>query len=57
VLRSTLVGATVGIPAIVLMAREFGSSGGAGGFALSELLVFVLQLKPAIRVLSASEPG
>ena len=47
VLRATLVGAVVGVPSLVVLARLFGAAGGASALALSELVVMAVM---AVRV-------
>ncbi|MCR1781699.1 hypothetical protein KVF89_04055 [Nocardioides carbamazepini] len=47
VLRSTLVGAIFGVPAILVLADRHGAIGGAAGLAMTEALVFAYQLAVA----------
>ncbi|WP_408899071.1 polysaccharide biosynthesis C-terminal domain-containing protein [Nocardioides sp. R1-1] len=47
VLRSTLVGAAFGVPAILVLADRYGAVGGAAGLALTEALVCAYQLAVA----------
>jgi O-antigen/teichoic acid export membrane protein len=44
VLISVVVGAAVGVPSIILLARSFGAAGGAAGLAISESLVLIVQI-------------
>lgn len=41
IMKTTLLGAAVGVPALLLLSREFGAAGGAAGLALSELVVLL----------------
>jgi len=42
VLWASVVGAAVGVPALLLLARQFGAAGGASGLAVSELVVLAV---------------
>lgn len=44
VLRSTIAGAIVGVIAMAVLGLKFGSSGGAAGLAISEVMVCLVQL-------------
>jgi O-antigen/teichoic acid export membrane protein len=54
VLRSTVVGAVVGVPTILILADRHGVIGGAAGLALTEALVFAYQLTAARSLLRRS---
>jgi O-antigen/teichoic acid export membrane protein len=41
IMQTTLLGAAVGVPALLILSRQFGAAGGAAGLALSELVVLV----------------
>lgn len=59
VMRATLLGTLVGVPAMVLLAIPFGAVGVATGYALTELiptLVLIAPCRGAVQTLSAQEP-
>jgi O-antigen/teichoic acid export membrane protein len=51
VLTSTVSGALVGIPAMIILAGLMGEAGGALGLALGEIVVTVIQLRVVLRLL------
>ncbi|MDQ6524205.1 polysaccharide biosynthesis C-terminal domain-containing protein [Nocardioides sp. LHD-245] len=57
VLRSTLLGAVVGVPAILILVHRHGVVGGAAGLALTEALVFAYQLTVARPLLRRRKPN
>ena len=56
VLVATAVGALVGVPALVLLAHEFGAAGGASALAASELVVLVAMAVRVRQVTRARHP-
>ena len=51
VMSSTLLGAAIGVPLILLLAQRHGAAGGAWALAISEISVCVWQLAPCRRAL------
>lgn len=51
VLTSTIAGAVVGVPAMIILAASMGGQGGALGLALGEIVVTVVQLRVVFRLL------
>jgi hypothetical protein len=52
VLTSTIAGAVVGVPAMIVLSALMGGPGGGLGLALGEIVVTVIQLRVVLRMLS-----
>ena len=57
VLVGTLIGAAVGVPAVLLGAHAFGATGAASGLAAGELLICLVTLGPALRTVRRHSSG